>query len=153
MKTFIRTLALAAFLGATALPSFAQDESPFNKGAVYILTTVRTQANSQDDYLKQLDQYWYPSMVKAKALGLIKDFHILAGEASNKEDYDVMTIIELNNLAELDPSPEREAKWKQVREAMEAQAGSQEKVKSFSSALNNIRELLGEKVMREQVHK
>jgi hypothetical protein len=64
-----------------------------------------------------------------------------------------MTIIELNNLAELDPSPEREAKWKQVREAMEAQAGSQEKVKAFSSALNNIRELLGEKIMREQVHK
>ena len=153
MKTIIRTLSIAAFLGAAALPSFAQKDSPFTDGTVYRITTVRTGANSQADYLKKLDLYWYPTLTKAKEMGLIKDFHLLAGSASNKEDYNVMTIVELNSLADMDPNPERDAKWKQLRDASDAQAGGKEKAQAFSSALNDIREILGEKVMREQVHK
>lgn len=153
MKTLLRSLSLAAVLGTMALPSFAQDDAPFTDGTVYRIATVRTNANSQNAYLKQLDQYWYPMMVKAKALGLIKDFHLLTGMAANKEDYDVMTIIEVNSLADLDPGPEREAKWKQLRDSMNTTAGGKEKMDAFRASLNGTREILGEKIMREQLRK
>jgi len=146
-------IALSIALLGTSTATRAQDESPFTDGTVYRIATIRTGANSQNAYLKQLDQFWYPMMVKAKALGLIKDFHLLTGMAANKEDYDVMTIIEVNSLADLDPSPEREAKWKQLRDAMNTTAGGKEKMDAFRASLNGTREILGEKLMREQMPK
>ena len=127
--------------------------SPFKDGTLYRLTTVRTEANSQVDYFKQLDQIYFPTMVQAKELGLIKSFRILAGDAGNKEDFDVMLMVEFENMAAMDNTPEREAKWKAIREGMKTKLGGQEKVDAVRAAINTKRDMLGGKLMREKLHK
>jgi hypothetical protein len=153
MHTSIRTVFAAIALSASALPSIAQDESPFKDGSVYRVTMVRTEANSQDDYFKQLDQIYYPTMTQAREQGLIKSFKLLAGDAANKEDFDVILLVEMENMAALDDTPEREAKWKAIREAMKTKMGGQEKVDGLRAAINGKRDFLGSKLMREQLHK
>lgn len=153
MKTTIHILLLTAFLGAASLPAFAQKDSPFTDGTVYRLTTVRTGANSQIEYLKQLDQYWYPSMVKAKQAGLIEDFHILRSHAANAQDYDILMIVEFKNLAALDPDPELDAKWEALHESMRPAGGNEQQMKAFYTALDANRDILGDKLLRDQVHK
>ena len=153
MKYLSRSLSTAVVLSTLAFSSFAQDESPFKDGSVFRVTMVRTEANSQDDYFKQLDQIYYPTMVQAKEQGLIKSFRLLAGDAANKEDFDVILLVEMENMAALDETPEREAKWKAIREGMKTKMGGQEKVDGLRAAINTKRDFLGSKLMREQLHK
>ena len=153
MKNITRSLCTVLALGAMAAPLFAQEESPFKDGSVYRVTMVRTEANSQDDYFKQLDQIDYPTMMQAREQGLIKSFKLLAGDAANKEDFDVILLVEMENMAALDDTPEREAKWKAIREGMKTKIGGQEKVDGLRAAINGKRDFLGSKLMREQLHK
>lgn len=153
MKPLFRSLLLATTVGVLALPLSAQDESPFKDGTVFRVTMVRTEANTQDEYFKQLDQIYYPSMTQAKEQGLIKSFKILAGEFSNKEDFDVMMLVEFENMAAFDETPEREAKWKAIRDGMKTKMGGQEKVDGLRTAISAKRDMLGTKLMREQLHK
>lgn len=153
MQNLPRSLYAALVLSTLAVPSFAQEESPFKDGSVFRVTMVRTEANSQDDYFKQLDQIYYPTMTQAKEQGLIKSFKLLAGDAANKEDFDVILLVEMENMAALDDTPEREAKWKAIREGMKTKMGGQEKVDGLRAAINGKRDFLGSKLMREQLHK
>ena len=149
----LRSLSTLLVLSTIGFSSFAQDGSPFKDGSVYRVTMVRTDANSQDDYFKQLDQIYYPTMMQAKEQGLIKSFKLLAGDAATKEDFDVMMLVELENMAALDETPEREAKWKAIRDAMKSKVGGQEKVDGLRVAISSKRDFLGTKLMREQLHR
>ena len=95
----------------------------------------------------------FTSFAQAKEQGLIKSFKLLAGDAATKEDFDVMMLVELENMAALDETPEREAKWKAIRDAMKSKVGGQEKVDGLRVAISSKRDFLGTKLMREQLHR
>ena len=76
----------------------AQDEDLYEDGTVWSLTFVRTGANKSDVYLKGLAQTWVASMEEAKKEGLILSYKILAGNASNEDDYDLILMIENKNI-------------------------------------------------------
>ena len=80
-------------------------------------------------------------------------YRVLAGDAATKEDFDVMMLVELENMAALDETPEREAKWTAIREAMKSKVGGQEKVDGLRAAISGKRDFLGTKLMREQLHR
>lgn len=131
------------------MPSIAQDDSPYKQGSVYEVRMVRAEANSLDEYLKQLSTYYVPLMNKAKEQGLIKGFTLLSGDFATPDDFDVMMLVEYESMAMRDPEPAREAKWKALRDAMDASFGGKEKAEAMQAGFQKIRHFRGNKWMRK----
>lgn len=149
MKT---TLLFSVLFAALFLFPFeqisAQEEDPFEDGTVWSLTFVRTVANKTDDYLKGLSQTWAASMEEAKKEGLIVSYKILQGAAANKDDFNLILMIENKNLASLDPNKQREDAFDAIQKKVQDKMGEKE----FDATVINydsIRDLQGTKTMRE----
>lgn len=152
MKLLSHTLLIAFLFGSTA--SFAQDEpDSFKDGSVYRVTMVRTDANSQQQYLEQLSKVYLPVMEAAKKEGLIKSYMVLTGAFSNAQDFDVMMLTEFENLAAMDESPEREAKWKAIRTSVRDTKGGKPAVDAIIESYHDMRTMVGNKLMRQQILK
>ena len=127
----------------------AQGDPTVTKGSVWEVRMVKTEAHSQDDYLGRLNAFYLPVMRKAQEQGLIKSFKVLAGTASNADDYDVMLLVEHAGMGFYDTDAARDAKWDTIEKEMVAAMGGAEKRKSFTAGLDEIRHYQGEKYMRE----
>jgi hypothetical protein len=125
----------------------AQEESPFEDGTVWSLTFVRTAANKTNDYLKGLAQTWAASMEEAKGEGLIVSYKVLQGVSANKEDFDLVLMIENKNMASLDPDKQREAAFDAIQEKIKEKMGDE--FDATVTNYDNIREMYGSKLMRE----
>ena len=143
-KIFTLSVLLLFLLSITQ--NFAQ-ETPYNSGTVWSLSFIRTGANVADDYLKGIKNTWEASMKEAMKEGLIKSYKILLGEAVNKEDYNVILMIEFENMAALDPDPVRDKKWEAIEQNIK------DKMKDeYQKTVQNyeiIRQWFGAKLMRE----
>jgi hypothetical protein len=86
-------------------------------------------------------------MEEAKKEGLIVSYKVLLGPAANEDDFNLVLMIENENMAVFDYDPERDAKFdaiqKKVAESMEGEFDST--VENYE----NIRQLYGTKLMRE----
>ena len=157
MKNFVQralpALALCTGLILSVTTTQAQDEAKTKGGSVFSVRMVHTEAMSKQQYLNQLTEYYIPQMEAAKAQGLILSYRILSGSYSNEDDFDVMMLLEFPNMAALDPDPAREAKWKAIRDELNAKLGGEEKVKAMRSTLDDLRTFQGEKIMRTVVLK
>ena len=125
----------------------AQEEDLYDDGTVWTLTFVRTGANKSDDYLKGLANTWVASMEEAKKEGLVVSYKILQGTAANEDDYNLILMIENKAMADFDPDEARDAKWDAIEKKVRDKMGEQ-----FDKTVANydeIRNLLGTKVMRE----
>ncbi len=126
----------------------AQTDDLYKDGTVWNVTFIRTAANRTDDYLKGLAQTWAAMMEESKKEGLIVSYKILQGNSANKEDFDLMLMIEYKDFASLDPDPTRDAKFDALEKKIKDQMG--EKYQSTISNYSEIRDLLGSKLMREK---
>lgn len=144
----LKIFSLLLLLSILFLPvqNLAQ-ELPYNSGTVWSLSFIRTGANVADDYLKGIKNTWEASMKEAIKEGLIKSYKILLGEAANKEDYNVILMIEFENLAALDPDPVRDKKWEAIENKIKDKMKDeyQKTVQNYET----IREWFGAKLMRE----
>jgi|SRR5690606_17547682 hypothetical protein len=125
----------------------SQSDDLYKDGTVWTLTFVRTEANRTDDYLAGLAQTWVATMEEAKKEGLIVSYKILAGNAANEDDFDLILMIENKNLASLDPDEKRDAAFDMIDKRVRDKMGDK-----YQSTVNNyaeIRSLLGTKLMRE----
>ena len=102
------------------------------------------------DQLEQLSRMYMPMMKAAQEAGLIKSYKLLTGGYSNMDDFDLMLLVEIENMAALDETPEREAKWKAVREKVRASLG-QDAEDEIQATYRKIRSIQGSKLMREQI--
>jgi hypothetical protein len=125
----------------------AQEEDLYEDGTVWSLTFVRTGANKTDDYLKELANTWVAEMEEAKNEGLILSYKILQGNAANEDDYDLILMIENKNMASFDPNKETDAKFDAIEKKIKDKMG--DKYEMTITNYDDIRELLGTKVMRE----
>jgi hypothetical protein len=146
-KLLFRTgcaLLFSLFLTPTSL--IAQSET-FDAGTVWQLTMVKIKANMQDDYLKGLSKTWKSSMDMLVKEKLIKSYKILNGAASNEDDFDLLLMIEMENMAALDPNADRDKKMDEIEKKI--MAGLGDEYKNTISNYQNIREITGSKLMRE----
>jgi hypothetical protein len=127
----------------------AQSDATVTMGSVFEVRMVKTLAHSQEDYLQRLNSFYLPVMRKAQEQGLIKSFKVLAGTASNDDDYDVMLLVEHTGMAFYDTDAARDAKWDAIEKEMVAAMGGADKRKSFTAGLDEIRHYQGQKFMRE----
>ena len=148
MKLFHFTIVLfVCFVLGLSNTTFSQDDDVYDEGTVWSLTFVRTGANVADDYLKDLSKTWKAFMDGAVKEGLVVSYKILIGPPANEDDFNIVLMIENENMASLDPNPEREAKF----DAMEEKIKESMKGKYDETVTNyeNLRQIYGTKVMRE----
>lgn len=87
---------------ALAAPAVLAADPPYERGPIYTITFVRTDSNTTEAYLEQLSSVWWVMMAKAKEKGYIEDYMVLAGEAANEDDFDLMLITVFKNWAAFD---------------------------------------------------
>lgn len=124
-----------------------QQEDMYEPGTVWSLTFIRTAPNQGDNYLNDLAKTWVASMEEAKAEGLILDYKILDGNAANEDDYNLILMIENKNFASFDPDKDRKAKWDAINKKVREKMG--DKFDAVVKNYDNIRDMIGTKVMRE----
>jgi hypothetical protein len=142
----IFSLSVLLILLFLPIQNLAQD-SPYDIGTVWNLAFIRTGVNSEDDYLKGLKNTWEASMKEAVKEGLIKSYKMLLGSAANQEDYNIILMIEYENLASLDPDPVRDKKWDAIEKKIKDKM--QDEYQKTISNYEVIRQWFGRKIMRE----
>lgn len=125
----------------------AQQSDRYDAGTVWTLTFVRTEANQNDTYLNGLADTWVASMEEAKKEGLILNYKILQGMPANEDDFNLVLMIENKSMSQFDPNKEREAKFDAIQKRVQERMG--EKFQKTVENYDDIRNLLGSKLMRE----
>jgi hypothetical protein len=123
----------------------AQQSDVYDSGTVWTISTIRIDANMDDEYLGRLSKTWKASMDEAKKEKLILNYKILKGSAANQDDFNLLLMVEFKDLASMDPDPAKDAKWKAIRERIRSNPEHQDIVQRYGE----IRQFFGQKVMRE----
>jgi hypothetical protein len=137
----LSTLAVAL---AIVLPAEgrAQDH-PYTEGSVWQVTYVKTAPGHYEDYLRDLAGGWKRVNDAAIQAGHVLSYKILTAPASNREDWDLMLLVEVPNMAALDDGF---AKY----DPIVAQVfGSLPESQQASVRRSELRTIMGDKVARE----
>ncbi|MFT3957067.1 MAG: hypothetical protein QM722_22625 [Piscinibacter sp.] len=132
---------LASFLLWTS-PAFGQDK-PYKEGTVWSVSLIKVKPGMLDVYLRDLGSARKKLMEEAKKQGLIVSEKMFIGSASNRDDWDVMFMVEYKNWAALDG----------LSDKFDALAlklvGTEEKQVQMMVKRTETREILGDKMLQE----
>jgi hypothetical protein len=127
----------------TTTATTASTGAPYTEGAVWEIAMIKTKAGMSDDYLKQLAQGLKPIYEEEKKQKLILDYKILMGDAAGPHDFDILIMVQYPNMAAFDG----------LREKTDPIAnkimGSEDQRRSTMVKRMDVREILGNKTMRE----
>jgi hypothetical protein len=139
---FTRTvLLLAALAPATA----AQQTAPYTEGPVWDLGFIRVHPGMGDDYLNNLRANWKRINDEAKRQGLVLSYKVISAPAANRDDWDLLLMIEYKNMAALDGLRQK------AEPIMAKIVGPQSERRSRAVQRNEIREIVGGKIGRELI--
>ena len=117
-------------------------EAPYTQGSVWSISLIRVKPGMLDDYLKNLIDLWKKGNEQAKKEGLVLSYKVISAPAANRDDWNLMLMVEFKNMAALD---ETDAKFR----AIGSKLFSQEQQKKQVQARAEIREIIGVKLGRE----
>ena len=141
LTTCVAAFALA--LLASVSTSKAAESLPYAEGSVLEMTFIRIMPGGNDAYMQFLQKEWKPVQEAAKKEGLILSYHVAAGMAANKDDWDMVLVVEYKNMAALDGLEEK------YLVVAEKAAGSNKEQEKRSEDRNKIRQVVGSKLVRE----
>ena len=138
----------AALLLSLSLPAQSVAQGlPYTEGSVWSIGFVKTVPGMTNDYYKNLADNWMKMNEAAKKEGLVLSYKVLYGPAANTEDWDIMLMIEYKNMAAMDGMAEK-------MEALSGKLlGSQDTRRTGAVKRNEIRQILGGKLVREIILK
>jgi hypothetical protein len=140
MRHLPLTLGFILALGAGA--ALAADR-PYTEGTVWTMTLIKVKPGEFDSYMKDLLPARKKIDDEAKKEGLILSTHILSGQASNHDDFDLVVIEEFKNWAAFDGIA---AKY----DAIMAKTGdTDEKMVQTMEKRVEVRTIIGEKTFQE----
>src|ERR1041385_1576278 len=143
MKKYLTLAVSAALFTAWSGICSAQSDAPYTEGSVWQITMVRTKPGMSDDYLKGRAKTFKGSLDEAKKQGLVMSYKILIGDAANAQDFDILLMVESKNMAAFDNARE---KFDPIAQKVEGNADQQ---RATAVKRLDIRQILGDKVMRE----
>ena len=139
-KLGFMALLAASLLGA--YPAFGQDK-PYKEGTVWSVSLIKVKPGMLDVYLRDLGSARKKLMEEAKKQGLIVSEKMFIGSASNRDDWDVMFMVEYKNWAALDG----------LSDKFDALAlklvGTEEQQVQMMVKRTETREILGDKMVQE----
>ena len=138
----------AALIVSLSLPAQSAAQGlPYTEGSVWSVGFVKTVPGMTNDYYRNLADNWLKMNEAAKKEGLVLSYKVLYGPAANTEDWDVMLMIEYKNMAAMDGMAEK-------MEALSGKLlGSQDQRKVGAMKRNEIRTMIGGKLVREIILK
>jgi hypothetical protein len=136
-------LCLAQSSPSTTAKSSGGSAAPYNEGAVWALTMIKTKAGLSDEYFKQITGTVKPVYEEAKKQKIILDYKILDGEASDAHDFNILIMVEYPNMAAFDGLRDK------MDPVLTKVMGSEEARQQMAVKRLDIREILGTKTMRE----
>jgi hypothetical protein len=143
MKKSLIVIIGAALFAAWAGLCSAQSDAPYTEGTVWGITMVKTKYGMGDQYLKGLARTFKGSLDEAKKQNLIISYKILLGDAATPNDFNILLMVESKNMAALDNARE---KFDPIAKKIEGSVEEQEKT---ATKRLDIREIMGDKLMRE----
>jgi len=154
-KTFTAAIMIAATAGAVSVcsaqssasaatsPAPGQSTAPYTEGAVWDVTMVKTKPGMSDDYLKALARIFKATNDEQKRQGIITDYKILIGNSATQQDYDILLMVEYPNMAALDSLRDK-------TDPIDAKmVGGEDQQRQLAIKRLEIREIMGDKLMRE----
>ena len=121
----------------------AQSDAPYTEGPVWTITMVKSKYGMTDEYLKGLAKTFKGALDESKKQGLVMDYKILLGNAATPHDFDILLMVESKDMASFDNARE---KFDPIARKIE---GSPEQQRATATKRVEIREIMGNKLMRE----
>ncbi len=118
-------------------------EKPYKEGSVWTVTFVKVKPGMMDTYLRDLGANRKKLMEQAKKDGLILSERLLSGDATGREDFDLILMVEFKNWAAFDGLSDR------FRALAEKMVGSEDKQVQMMTKRTEVREIVGTKTMQE----
>jgi hypothetical protein len=143
LKKYLILAASAALLAAWSGLCSAQSDAPYTEGPVWQVTMVKTKPGMSDDYLKGIAKSFKGSFDEAKKQNLILDYKILIGDAATPQDFNILLMVESQNMAALDNARE---KFDPIARKI---SGDPDAQRATATKRLEIREIIGAKLMRE----
>ena len=105
---------------------------------------VKTKPGMDDEYLKGIAKTFKGSLDEAKKQNLILDYKILIGEAATPQDFNILLMVESQNMAALDNAREK-------FDPIDRKISGNRRSAQVANAIKrlDIREIMGAKLMRE----
>lgn len=143
-----RALHVAGSLVLAAAPTAAQQSSrPYTEGSVTAVAYVRVKPGRFDDYMAYLAGPYKQLLEAQKKAGIITGWSVFSSPEQNKEDWNLILTTTFKNMAALDNLEDRtDPILKQVM-------GSIEKANQGSVSRGEMRELVGNRLVRELIIK
>ena len=143
MKRLVTLAAGAALAVIGAGLVRAQSDAPYTEGPVWAITMVKTKPGMGDDYLKTLAKIYKSTNDEMKKQNLIMDYKVLLGNNANPQDFDILLMVEYKNMAAFDGLREK------ADPIADKILGSEEVQRQGAIKRMEIREIMGNKLMRE----
>jgi hypothetical protein len=145
----LRALTTLVVFGVLLLSSVVVygQEKPYTQGSVWSITMIRVKPGMFDVYMRDVLPLRKKINEEAKKQGLILSDHILSGNATGRDDFDVITLTEYKNWAALDGL---DAKYEAI---MSKAVGAEEKQVQLMTKRADVRAIVGEKLMQELIIK
>lgn len=142
MKAVVFSMVFIATMFMVSISTIAEEKA-YEEGTIWSVGLVRTEANMQDQYIKDLSNVWIKIMQAAKEEGLILSYKVLAGESANPDDWDIMLLAEFENYAALDGIDDK------LDKLVVQLLGEEEEQIKASLEREKIRDSYGSKLMQE----
>jgi len=144
LKTFVVSLLCVTSFAAGA--AWAADR-PYTQGSVWTVTFVRVKPGMSSQYLGDLATTWKQVMDEARKQQLIASYKILGGNPGNREDWDLMLLVESKNWAAFDGADDK------FDAIVEKLVGPEKKQVEMMVKRSDVREILGTRNLQEIIFK
>jgi hypothetical protein len=144
LKTFVVSLLCVTSFAAGA--AWAADR-PYTQGSVWTVTFVRVKPGMSSQYLGGLATTWKQVMDEARKQQLIASYKILGGNPGNREDWDLMLLVESKNWAAFDGADDK------FDAIVEKLVGPEKKQVEMMVKRSDVREILGTRNLQEIIFK
>jgi hypothetical protein len=118
-------------------------EKPYKEGSVWTVTFVKVKPGMMDTYLRDLGANRKKLMEQAKKDGLILSERLLSGDATGREDFDLILMVEFKNWAAFDGLSDK------FHALAQKTVGSEDKQMQMMIKRTEVREIIGTKTMQE----
>jgi hypothetical protein len=148
MKNAVRSLVAALLATTILLPwtTMAQDK-PYREGTVWTVSFIKVKPGMFDQYMRDVGPLRKKFMDEAQKQGLVLSYKVLSGISANRDDWDVMFMVEYKNWAAFDGLS---AKTEAITATL---MGNEEKRTQVMVKRTEVRELVGDKIMQELILK